>query len=236
MKFSLMSDLHIDFPQNRIPYDKLERLVVVAGDTANGLLGFKFLDGLKNRGFEVISCDGNHEHYSNLPQKRSPDETSARFREKFPSTGETSEGVPFFSTNGWYRVTSDLMWKSMMNDSVACNLSYEEVNEKAKRSAGLAQKVFEEWRNSHHKGIVVTHTSPCEETLDPKYSGSASNEWYWNPYMRDLLSEYSDQILVWCHGHTHARNEAVVDGVRVICNPRGYPGENPGWSPLTVVV
>lgn len=26
----------------------------------------------------------------------------------------------------------------------------------------------------------------------------------------------------------------VVDGVRVVCNPRGYPNENPDWRPRTI--
>ena len=27
-----------------------------------------------------------------------------------------------------------------------------------------------------------------------------------------------------------------VHGVRVVCNPRGYPRENPGWKPKTFKV
>lgn len=37
MKFSLLSYMHVDFPQLKTPYDKLEEIVVVAGDTSNGL-------------------------------------------------------------------------------------------------------------------------------------------------------------------------------------------------------
>ena len=30
--------------------------------------------------------------------------------------------------------------------------------------------------------------------------------------------------------------DIVKDGVRVVCNPRGYPGENPNWKPQSITV
>ncbi|TXH15711.1 MAG: hypothetical protein E6R03_06745 [Hyphomicrobiaceae bacterium] len=236
MKFSLISDMHVDFPQPKTPYYLLEQNVVVAGDTANGLEGLKFLQKLRNKGFNVYACDGNHEHYSNISQGRDVAETTARFREDHPSHG-TIEGIPIILRNGWYPVTMEDSWKFMMNDSYRCDVkSATEMNILSVNAVHYVQQALEDWKRWQLKGIVVTHTSPCEETLNPKYEGDISNEWYWNPGMRSLLSEYSDQIYVWCHGHTHASNEAIVDGVRVICNPRGYPGENPTWAPKTIEI
>lgn len=237
MKFSLISDMHVDYPQLKTPYDLLEKTVVVAGDTANGLEGLKFLQKLRNKGFNVVAVDGNHEHYANASQQRDVEETTARFREAFPSLVVDAEtGTPFVCRNGWYPVSDHSTWYKSMNDSRKCNLDSSEVNRRAKRDAEIIEQVLWDWRNLQIKGIVVTHTAPCEETLNPAYDGDPSNEYYWNPFMRPLLSEFSDVILVWCHGHTHAKNEAIVDGTRVICNPRGYPGENPDWAPLTVEV
>lgn len=237
MKFSLISDMHVDFPQLKTPYDKLEKLVVVAGDTANGLEGLKFLQKLRNKGFEVVACDGNHEHYANLSQGRDIEETTARFREHFPSlVSDTETGTPFVLRNGWYPVTFEATWRGMMNDSYRCNVYADEMNRRAIREAEYVKEALKTWRDLNYRGVVVTHTAPCEETLNPEFEGCISNEWYWNPEMRKLLAEYNDVILVWCHGHTHASNEATVDGVRVVCNPRGYPGENPGWEPLTIEV
>lgn len=235
MKFSLISDLHIDFPQERVQYNKLESNVVVAGDTGNGLVGLKFLQKLKNKGFNVFACDGNHEHYSNLSSGRDVYETAARFRENHPSTGEI-EGVPIILRNGWYTVELEASWSSYMNDSKRCCLSAEQVNKLAEADAWYIKLQLKEWRDYQLKGVIVTHTTPCVETLDPQFEGAFSNEWYHNPHMRGLLAEFRDQIHVWCHGHTHASNEAVVEGVRVVCNPRGYPGENPDWGPKTIEI
>lgn len=235
MKFSLISDMHVDFPQAKTPYDKLEKNVVVAGDTGNGLVGLKFLNKMRNKGFTVYACDGNHEHYSNYTSGRDIHETSARFREENASTGEL-EGIPIVLRNGWYTVTHDAAWMSWMNDSRRCHVTAEQMNKLASDEAWYIKLHLKEWRDYQLKGIVVTHTAPCSDTLNPEYDGHLSNEWYWNPYMRELLKEFAEQILVWCHGHTHASNEAIVDGVRVVCNPRGYPEENPGWEPVTIEV
>lgn len=235
-KFTLISDMHVDFPQEKTPYDKFEKTVIVAGDTANGLEGLKFLHKIERKGSAVFACDGNHEHYANYSQGRTQAETTARFMEDFPDTGILANGAPIVLRNGWYPVSIGGLWVNWMNDSANCRLSPEDANVLAVSEAEYIRQTLSEWRDNDLKGVVVTHTSPCEETLNPAYAGSFSNEWYWNPLMRPLLEEFSPQIHVWCHGHTHARNEAVVSGTRVVCNPRGYPGENPNWKPLTICI
>ncbi len=237
MKFSLMSDMHVDFPQIKTPYDLLEENVIVAGDTSNGLEGLKFLQKLRNKGFDVFAVDGNHEHYSNLRQGRSHQETLDRFRQDNPPVYEM-EGIPIFGTNGWYPVSAYNTWYMSMND---CRNGFSDDPEHgAEMVRQLQHTAYLDLRDNllttKDKCIIVTHTAPCEETLNPEFYGSYTNEWYWNPKMMNLLEEFSDKILVWCHGHSHASNEAIIHGVRVVCNPRGYPGENPGWKPLTIEV
>lgn len=235
MKFSLISDMHVDFPQPKTPYDKLEQVVVVAGDTSNGLEGLKFLRKMQNKGFTVLATEGNHEHYKNRAQSREHFETTRSFHEEFANNAIV-EGVPFVLMNGWYRVEHESSWFNYMNDSWNGRLTAKDVNDLCYRDFRVIEKALQGWRFTGQKGVIVTHTAPCTDTLDPKFEGSFSNQWYWNPLMRSLLLEYAEHIHVWCHGHTHTSNEAIVNGVRVVCNPRGYPGENPDWAPLTIEV
>lgn len=235
MKFTLISDMHIDFPQNKTPYELFEESVVIAGDTSNGLEGFRFLEKMQRKGFNVFACPGNHENYSNLSQKRTAEETEERFRERFPGNGEIEE-IPIVLRNGWYIVSDENLWRKYMNDSNRCQLLAKDVAYRAWNDFNSIRNTLEDWKNCNYKGVVVTHTAPCMDTLSPKYEGHYSNEWYYNPYMIDLLKEYSEQIHVWCHGHTHSPNDKIVEGVRVVCNPRGYPNENPDWKPLTIEI
>lgn len=234
MKFSLISDMHVDFPQQKTPYDKLEEIVVVAGDTSNGLEGLKFLQKLKNKGYTVYAVDGNHEHYANARQGRTEKETTARFREDHKRYHE--QDTPIVLANGWYYVQDEPLWQGYMNDSRCSGLSATDVNVLAVNDTEYIENYLKHWQMTQQKGIVVTHTAPCLETLNTEFEGHFSNDWYWNPGMRELIRRYKDNILVWCHGHTHKAADRVVDGVRVVCNPRGYPGENPNWAPLTIEV
>jgi UDP-2,3-diacylglucosamine pyrophosphatase LpxH len=238
-KYSLISDMHIDHPQPKTPYDKLEKNIIVAGDTSNGLEGLKFLQKLGNKGHNVYACEGNHEHYANMSQGRTHKETADRFREEYPAVVDIDDRLTLININGWYPVTAQWMWYRYMNDCKYCfnvdaNRGYEEVNSLAERHSLVVHHAL--LAAPGRKYIITTHTSPCEETLDPQYESEYSNQWYWNPFMREVLAKHKDKILIWNHGHTHASNEATVDGVRVVCNPRGYPGENPGWIPQTYEV
>lgn len=233
MKYSLISDMHVNHPQNKTPYDKLERLVVVAGDTSNGLEGLRFLEKLQNKGFQVLAIDGNHEHYSNLNKGRTIYETISRFRESFPAD-ETIEGYRFIMRNGWYLVKDEEAWASYMNDMRFSGSSRDEINSFAEEDMKYIRSELQKAKIHRLKAVVVTHTAPCLDTLNPEFEGHFSNDWYYNPLMTHLLEEFSDTIAVWNHGHTHAAADKIVSGTRVVCNPRGYPRENPDWAPLTI--
>lgn len=239
MKYSLVSDLHLDFGGWNWKQDHLEDIVVVAGDIMNGLGGLKMLEKIRRAGHTVVACDGNHEHYSNDSQSRDIEKTRERFQKAFPNKvyHGLNEDVVFLSTNGWYYVDHPTLWLNYMNDGKYCD-SAVFVN----RAAGddfnwLEDELVKCWR-AGIKAIVTTHTAPGPETLDPRHDGHYSNQWYYNPSMSILRHKYSDVILAWNHGHTHAPADKIVDGVRTVCNPRGYQryGENPDWKPLTVEI
>ena len=37
--------------------------------------------------------------------------------------------------------------------------------------------------------------------------------------------------MILVHGHVHEAEDYVLAGTRVVCNPRGYPGEATGFDP-----
>jgi len=231
MKYSLVSDMHLDFPQPKTP--PLEEMVIIAGDCGNGLIGLKWINNLKRKGHKVFAVDGNHEHYANASQGRSWKQTTQDFYDgvEHHHIHDVSEDLRIIGQNGWYLVEDEDHWRAYMNDAKCGMLTKEFVN-----AAAEAQAIFIEFGLKTAKGkvIVVTHTAPCYESLDPRYEGSSGNPYYVNPLMTPLLAKYADKIHVWHHGHTHAAVDVVKDGVRIITNPRGYPGENPSWQPLVL--
>jgi predicted phosphodiesterase len=234
VKYSLVSDLHLDHPQVHIPVEAYEDVVVVAGDSANGLAGLKYMNKLRRSGHVVIACDGNHEHYSNKNKGRSIRETTERFNSEFPSVVDI-DGLRFIQVNGWYYVEDEGLWAGYMTDGGLVGPS-EDVNTQAELDAMFVYDQLLFARQANQKVVITTHTAPSEDTLNKDFDGHFSNVWYMNPRMANLRKEFHDTILVWNHGHTHAPADQIVDGVRTVCNPRGYPRENPDWKPLTIEI
>lgn len=234
-KFSLVSDLHVNHPHPKFPYNDLEEFVIVAGDTSDGLEGLKFLNKLKRKGHKVYAIDGNHEHYSNVSQRRSQHKTEWDFKSGLDQqlVVDLAPGLRIIGCNGWYPVSDAYAWNMYQNDHRYTGIMPEEMNLLAVQHAEHVRAHLEE---TNSKAIVVTHTAPTTLTLDPKYAGHYSNEWYWNPALSEILQQFSDKILVWCHGHTHAACDRSVWGVRVVCHPRGCPGECLNWRPKTIEV
>jgi predicted phosphodiesterase len=233
-KYSLVSDLHVNHPQPSIDKNDLEQFIVVAGDTSNGLDGIRYLDKLKRRGHTVFAVDGNHEHYSNSGKGRSIQETELQFYNLLDQrfTVEVADGLRMIGCNGWYPVTDERLWLGYMNDGRYAG-DCDQVNA---RYLAHAEWMRHQLERLEGKAVVVTHTSPSFETLDQRYGDHYSNDWYWSPLMGQVLKDYAHKISVWHHGHTHTSVDKIVDGVRIVANPRGYPGENPGWKPLTMEI
>lgn len=234
LTYSLVSDLHLDHPQPKITPDSLEKLIIVAGDTGNGLVGLKYLNKLKRRGHTVFAIDGNHEHYANESQQRLLVQTERAFYSDLEQ--DQILDLPSYriiGCNGWYLVPDANHWRGHMNDYLVGPSG--SVNEAAIRQTYWLEQQLERLPLGI-RAIVVTHTAPCEETLDPRFARSLGNQYYYNPIMTRLMAKFADRIAVWHHGHTHHRQTKTVNNVSVITNPRGYPGENPDWKPLRVTI
>lgn len=237
MKFTLVSDLHCDFPQPKTPPIETE-LVVVAGDTSNGLSGLKMLNKWKRKGHDVFAIPGNHEHYSNVTQGRTYRETDDQFfagLDDQPSHRQLTDDLYLIGANGWYEVEDERHWHGYMNDGRYSGITASQMNRLADAHADFVD-VRLELMPKRCQAIVVTHTAPCEQSLDPRYAGSDGNVYYWNPLMGKVLERHADRIAIWCHGHTHAAVDVIYKGVRIVTNPRGYPGEVKDWKPLILEV
>lgn len=235
-KYSLVSDLHLDFPHPKTP--EMEQFVIVAGDTSNGLLGLKYLQKLKRKGHTVFAVDGNHEHYSNECQQRTVTETTQAFYSGLNQTRIhplPDHKLKIIGCNGWYEVLDEDHWFRYMNDGRYGNTSAKEVTSYAQDHAQWIRQNLEDLE-SGWKAIVVTHTSPHPMSLDPRYIGSDGNQYFFNPWMGEIMYHYRDRIAVWHHGHTHKGLDQTINGVRIVSNPRGYPKENPDWKPLSMSI
>lgn len=94
--------------------------------------------------------------------------------------------------------------------------------------------------------VVVTHHAPSYRSLadwDPKQPRRFGDmDWCYASDLEHLMTGNGAPEL-WVHGHVHRNVDYEIgDGVRVVCNPRGYPSakhasgrENPDFDPTLVI-
>lgn len=78
------------------------------------------------------------------------------------------------------------------------------------------------------KTVVITHHPPHKKSLNKeRYKGTAHDPYYASD-LEYLLD--GDKVQYWFHGHTHLAVDYVVNGTRIISNPRGYPGQEKNFN------
>jgi Icc-related predicted phosphoesterase len=80
--------------------------------------------------------------------------------------------------------------------------------------------------------VVVSHHAPSPASIDRQYMGSPMNPAFASD-LSDMIWEC--QPAMWIHGHMHHNSAYSLGETQVICNPRGYGDENPGFDPGMVI-
>ena len=79
--------------------------------------------------------------------------------------------------------------------------------------------------------VVITHHAPSRRSIHPRFAGSLLNACFVSDAERLIDAR---RACLWIHGHTHDGFDYRVNGVRVVCNPRGYAkngvNENPAFD------
>jgi Icc-related predicted phosphoesterase len=75
------------------------------------------------------------------------------------------------------------------------------------------------------KIVIVSHHAPSSLSIHEIYKHDTLMN---GGYSSDLSEFILDrpQIKLWTHGHMHNNFDYVIGDTRVVCNPKGYPGEN----------
>jgi hypothetical protein len=263
MNICYASDLHADHNQLPIEWPDAD-VLVIGGDTANSIGNvLKVARKAAKKFAHVVLVDGNHEHYSNAPQGRTVEATIASLATQLPENVHmlghhrprvTIDGVHFIGCNGWYSfdamgdpIENRTIWRETMNDNRWIGFDAIEqtppwdraVNDAALMERTLREIADEEDGQVASPIVAVTHTAPHREMVAWRTSPvwNRSNSFYVNLHMEKVLvSPLGQRVTHWYNGHTHHRKDHMVGSVYCICNPRGYPGENPGWEPVVIPI
>ena len=249
MKLHILSDLHIEFGDFKVPETDAD-VVILAGDIH---LGDRGLTWILEQGFRtpVIYIPGNHEFYRyKFPGlidelRRKSEGTNVHFLE---NDAVMIDGFNFFGCTLW----SDM--ELLGNPASAMSAAENRMNDyQLIRNSKTTQVLTPGETVTHHKqsvkklkefietgnpekSIVITHSTPSIQSIPERFQG--------HPLTPAFASNLEDFILnhepcLWIHGHTHDSFDYHIGKTGIICNPRGYVPDalNPDFQPnLTITI
>lgn len=244
MKLNILSDLHLSCGALEMPRNDAD-IVVLAGDIARPKEAASWALGLAK---PVLYVAGNHEFYGG-----SIAAASDELRKLCAGTAihvldndqVIIEGVRFLGTTLW---TDFMLWTDGEQRTLAMleaqrfmrDFSVIHVDEPVPRlftpdDAAALCRADVQWLESRlaepHAGptVVITHHAPSRQSIHSRFADSPLN----GCFVSDLQHLADGQrVQLWVHGHTHDSFDYMLNGTRVVCNPRGYAQGGVNENPL----
>jgi len=199
----------------------------------------KFFEHVSREFPIVLYVMGNHEHY-----KGRWDRTETILREECARHNNIHvleqnkiviDDVVFLGCSLWtdlnnYDPLTELAVKDLMNDYQSITQktgnSYHKLSPKttANKHRESVQWLDLMTSEDQRKTVVIGHHAPSKQSIHPKYANdTVMNGAFFSSL--DWMMVDKEHIVLWVHGHVHDRHDYKIANTRVICNPRGYPGE-----------
>lgn len=228
MKLWILSDLHADHGEALPTPPEDADIAVVAGDVVSDRWLIKTAQRLP-----IVFVAGNHEFYRHGHAER-----LAQLK--------ALEGVRVLE-NEWIQIgdirfIGATLWTSYDHNPLAMDVARRSMNDhrlikwrkdpwerfEPKHAARLhaRSRAFIEFTLAQpHQGptVVLTHHAPHPGSIHPRYEGQLLNHAYFSNLESVIIS---GRPTLWVHGHVHNCFDYKISDTRIVCNPRGYPGEN----------
>lgn len=255
-KLWILSDLHLEFADLPWPVVAPDAdACVVAGDILPGCReAVRWLGENISVHMPVIYVAGNHEFYGDFIAdglKEGRDEAALWPDVHFLENDiAVVEGARFVGATLWTdfalgaETAADIAWteraaEGLMADykAILGRSSQDRFSLLAPHTADMHaySRVFIEQALAipfAGSTVVVSHHAPHPGSIAPEFRDSGLNPAYVSD-LTDVIERGRPDL--WVHGHMHSFLDYRVGGTRVVCNPRGCPGECLDWNPMLTV-
>jgi predicted phosphodiesterase len=254
MKIQILSDLHDEISHTEEPFENPGAdVLVLAGDIDRGDCGIRQYGILaQEMGIPCIYVAGNHEYYGSeygatLELLR---KTAQEFRVHFlERDAVVIDGVRFLGATLWtdFAGLGNSERERAMTAAARYINDYRRIAVRAgNRNRVLRPKDTKVWhaearqwfqdelaRDFPGPTVVVTHHGPSPKCHDYERHGAPDpiSVSFWSN-LEGLIDPA--RVSAWIYGHTHSNLRFEINGVPVVTNQRGYPGEldpDQGYDP-----
>ncbi len=241
MKIQFVSDLHLEFPQNRTwlakhPLEVTGDILLIAGDTAyldvpdsgqDNYSSYEFWDWASGHYDQVIVCFGNHEFYGYYDLATMPDGYRKQIRPNvhayYNSVVHLGDTDIIVSTL-WSHIEpyNAYITEHGVSDFYRIKykgfrLSSDHFNSEHERCLRFVKQAVEE--SEAKTKIVLTHHVPTQLCTAAEFRDSNIN----GAFTVELGDYIADSgIDCWIYGHSHRNIDAQIGKTKIISNQLGY--------------
>jgi predicted phosphodiesterase len=235
MKIQYISDIHLEFLR-KPPKIKVEAdILVLAGDIGYPYSGIyrEFLIDMNKKFKRVYLITGNHEYYNcgknmNASMEEIDEEIIRIIKNNnlnnicyLDNSYDDYEGYRFVGLTLWSKINNSLY---LINDFTKINeMNVELYNDLHEIGCEFLDYITKEV--SSKPIIIITHHIPSYNLIDPVFRTEEYNK-YNQCFASNCEKYFREPIKVWIYGHTHRNRETEINGIKFLCNPKGYPSEN----------
>ncbi len=233
----LFSDLHLEFDLS--PLKKISEIcslnrtkyTILAGDITNfkkrEFILTELVSTIKPHTDHIIYILGNHEYYELGSTKTH--EVIDIYRELSNRLGITfleddhieTDDFIFYGATMWSKLNDDA-YSQMADHFFLKKQEILDIHEKSKLKLDKFLNGFGSGSGSEKPLIVITHHLPSFKLIDKVYERYGSLNTGFASEL-DYLIRYPVRYFLF--GHSHKPNDIWINGVRLLCNPGGYPKE-----------
>jgi predicted phosphodiesterase len=240
MFIQIVSDLHLEFPENREwlrrnPLIPKGDVLLIAGDTICDKYKKKaksFYDKISKDFKQIISVPGNHEYYHGIIDYAYPfyKNKISENHIRLNNQSIVIDNVKFIVTTLWSKVPEEMksavhqglndyhliFHKNLYNEKF--NISVEDTNNYFEMSLTfLKSELIKPFTG---KKVVMTHHLPSYNCISQNHLQNHLNSAYASN-INSLILDNPD-IDTWFCGHSHDLNLTCIGKTRIIRNPLGY--------------
>lgn len=258
IRIQYVSDLHLEFPQNRQwiekhPLEVTGDILLIAGDTAyldlpdsknDTYSTYQFWDWASKHYNQVVVCLGNHDFYGYYDLHAMPNGFCKQIRHNIHAYYNSVvhlDGIDIIVSTLWSKIEPYDAFLTERNVSDFYRIMYDghrltadNFNKEHERCFTFIQQAISE--SDAKKIIVLTHHVPTQLCTATEFQNSTIN----GAFTVELATFISNnRIDYWIYGHSHRNIKAQIGDTLILSNQLGYIYHNEhlvnGFNPSAMI-